>query len=145
MPNLGATDRSLQKVCFVVWLLNLVFYCLNMWCHVTNKSVELEIENVEIWSGSHVSTEILLLIFVLLYTIAFVVFIVLARQCSSELEISGKIKTPMVYFFNPTERLAKCLSKRCLQSFVSFVDESALELRDICRQLFWIQMERFFL
>ena len=144
MPNLGATDRSLQKVCFVVWLL--VFYCLNMWCHVTNKSIELEIENVEIWSGSHVSTEILLFIFVLLYTIAFVVFIVLARQCSSELEISGKIKTPMFYFFNPTERLANsCLSKRGLQSFVSFVDESALELRGIGRQLLWIQMERFFL
>ena len=118
--NLGATDRSLQKVCFVVWLLNLVFYCLSMWCRVTNKSVELEIENVEIWSGSHVSTEILLLIFVLhvLYTIAFVVFIVLTRQCSGELEISGKIKTPMVYFFNPTERLANsCLSNRGLQSF----------------------------
>lgn len=146
VPSLGATDRSLQKVCFVVWLLNLVFYCLNIWCHVTNKSVELEIENVEIWSGSHVSTEILLLIFVLLYTIAFVVFIVLTRQCSSELEISGKIKTPMVYFFNPTERLANsCLSKKGLQSFVSFVDEGALELRGIGRQLLWIQMERFFL
>lgn len=35
IPNFSASDRSFQKVCFVLWFVNLVVYCVNMWCHVS--------------------------------------------------------------------------------------------------------------
>lgn len=120
IPNFSASDRSFQKVCFVLWFVNLVVYCVNMWCHVSKKSVELDMDNVEIWAGSVISKEVKLLLFVLIYTIAFVVLIVLMRQCS-ETEISGAIKKPMVFFLNSsgTCKHASCnLSKKSLHFFV---------------------------
>lgn len=147
IPNFCASDRSFQKVCFVLWFVNLVVYCVNMWCHVSKKSVELEMDNVEIWSGSVISKEVKLLLFVLIYTIAFVVLIVLMRQCS-EIGISGTIKKPMVYFLNSvgTCKHASCnLSKKSLHFFVTKVDEDKIEAGSTGRHLLWVQMERFFL
>lgn len=147
IPNFCASDRSFQKVCFVLWFVNLVVYCVNMWCHVSKKSVELEMDNVEIWAGSVISKEVKLLLFVLIYTIAFVVLIVLMRQCS-EIGISGTIKKPMVYFLNSvgTCKHASCnLSKKSLHFFVTKVDEDKIEAGSTGRHLLWVQMERFFL
>lgn len=147
IPNFSASDRSFQKVCFVLWFVNLVVYCVNMWCHVSKKSVELDMDNVEIWAGSVISKEVKLLLFVLIYTIAFVVLIVLMRQCS-ETEISGAIKKPMVFFLNSsgTCKHASCnLSKKSLHFFVSKVDEDKVQAGSIGRHLLWVQMERFFL